>query len=147
MPFYAVAYAHVVRSEKADDVHHAMKLAFGIVDDDRMTVVQLPKVPRSMSQKAVVEMQRKLAVRHFHRTGNILGGWEKEPGIKNVHFTQCTMCKVPITTEPASKGVDDTCCLACQARLDTLTQEVVDKESIASLRRLLGIAEHRSPPM
>ncbi len=113
MPTYAVCYAHVLRYSKAADEKAAARDAFGVDLDNRITIARMPKSPKYMSHKAIVEFQRPLAKKHFHRTGNVLGGWEKEPGIHNVHWHQCPKCKKPIITEPASAGDDEQLCSMC----------------------------------
>lgn len=146
MPFYAVAYAHVCRYEKADDPAHAILLAFGVREaEDRATVRRLPKSPRSMSKKALREEQRLLAKRHFHRTGSVLGGWEREPGIQNVHWTQCPLCFKPITTEPASGEIDEALCQECEPKYMALPIAERNEMSTSKLREKLNIAKHRSP--
>ena len=113
MPFYEVAYGHVVRYSKASSESHASVDAFGMIDIQRMTVKSLPKNPAYMTVKLKRECQQKLALRHFRKTGSILSGWENEPGIKNVHWTRCPKCKIPVITEPAASGVDDRLCNMC----------------------------------
>lgn len=113
MPYFAVAYGHVIRYEKANTMTEAARLAFGVHDVSRTTVRQLPKSPRGLSHTAKLKECAALAVRHFAKTGSIVSGYENEPGIKNVHRTTCTACDRNILTEPASAGVDHTECLEC----------------------------------
>ena len=139
MPYFAVAYGHVIRYEKADRESEAARLAFGMVDTHRMTVRLLPKSPRCLTVAGSRVENEALAKRHFHRTGSIVSGYEKLPGIFNVHWTQCPLCRFPITTEPAAEGVDDRICSECEPKFATLSSEDQEALSIAETRRRLRI--------
>ncbi len=147
MKWYLVAYGHAMRAEKASSPQEAMKLAFGTVDDDRMTLAVTPGVPRNVSRKALGEIQVKLAKRHFARTGSILSGYEREPGIANVHWAECQLCRKPITTEPKSGGIDECCCVACDELLERMPEEEQEALSTAKIREKLGVTIHHSVPL
>lgn len=112
MPFFEVAYGHVVRYSKATDERDASFDAFGVFS--RTTVLKLSGNPKYMTMTAKRAAQRTLAIKHFRATGNILSGWETIPGIRNVHWTACVQCMKPILTEPKSKGEDNVICKECQ---------------------------------
>lgn len=135
--FYAVAYGHVIRYEKAGSEREAAKLAFGMVDVHQMTVRRLPKSLRSLSRAKRLAENQALAKRHFRRTGSVVAGYENEPGIKDVHWTRCPLCLTPITTEPASAGVDGTFCQSCEPKI--LAVPDWGSLSVAELRECIGL--------
>lgn len=92
MSYFAVCYGHACRYEKASSQDEAARLAFGVKFDGRMSIRQMPKSPKSMSHKAKMEVLAVLSVDHFKRTGNILQGWEKQPGIAGIHRNECPKC-------------------------------------------------------
>lgn len=72
MKYYAVCYGHVCRFEKASTAAEACRLAFGLVDTDRMTVRTLPVNPIQLSfikRKAFLEPLYK---RHKEKTGSVI---------------------------------------------------------------------------
>jgi hypothetical protein len=139
MAYYAVAYGHVIRYEQADQESEAARLAFGMVDTRRMTVRKLPKSPKYLSHAKLFAENQELAKRHFHKTGSTVSGFENLPGIKNVHWTQCPLCRFPITTEPAAGGLDDRICSECEPKYATLTEAEHVEMSISAIREKLGI--------
>ncbi len=138
MAYYAVCYGHAVRYSKASTPEEAAKDAYGVKLDGRITIKEM-RNPKSYSHKRHMEFLAPLAVKHFHRTGSILGGWEKEPGILNVHWTQCQLCRFPITTEPAAAGITEALCSECQLKYDSLSSEEQDQLSITKMREKLHI--------
>jgi len=96
-----------------------------------------------MSRKVLLEHYRRLAVQHFRRTGSISDGWEKEPGIANIHWTECVLCKGVILTEPKSKGFNNAICDECAPKYLTLTEEQKQELSIVAIREKLGIKMKR----
>lgn len=71
MKYFAVAYAHVIRWAKASSANEACKQAYGLVDTNRMTVVQTTN-PRYMRQKDKKEVLDALTERHFEKTGSVI---------------------------------------------------------------------------
>jgi bisphosphoglycerate-dependent phosphoglycerate mutase len=139
VPHYLVAYAHTVRCEKAATKQEATRMAFGVDYDNRVTVLECPRLPRNMTRAKLTELQEQLAVSHFRRTGSILQGYEKLPSIANVHWTQCQLCRRSILTEPKSAGIDDVLCQECQPKYDTLTEQEREELSTAQVRKKLFI--------
>ena len=142
---YMVAYGHVIHHAQEITAEQAMRSTFGIVDPREITLCLLPKAPHNMARRDLQEVERKLAVRHFHRTGSIVSGYGKEPGIHNIHWTRCLLCQIPITTQPAESGSDQDLCQSCQAKYDTLTEQEQEDLSIVQMRAKLAISIHSSP--
>lgn len=146
MKYYLVAYGHVVRSEKAADETTAMKLAYGLANPDRMTLTTVATKRQLQTVKVRTEIVRKLAVRHFHRTGAVVSGYEKEPGIANYKWYQCNICRKPISID--GKGNDQfdphtILCQECEEKYQAAGAPT-DK-SIVQLREALKIAVFHSP--
>jgi hypothetical protein len=70
MPFFCVAYGTTIRWEKAKSESEAAKLAYGLVDTNRMTVKQFPANPKYMPRKKIDAVQAELCKRHEEKTGN-----------------------------------------------------------------------------
>ncbi len=68
--YFAVCYAHVCRWEKAKTATEAARLAFGMVDPDRMTVREFPANPKYMPLKVRVPFLEALFARHKEKTGS-----------------------------------------------------------------------------
>ena len=139
MAYFAVAYGNAIRCEQAPTENAAVRLAFGVEKDHRSTVYRLPGSLKRMSRKVLLAHYRRLAIQHFRRTGSISDGWEKEPGIVNIHWTECVLCKGVILTEPKSKGFDNAICDECAPKYLTLTEAEVQELSIVAMREKLGI--------
>ena len=139
MAYFAVAYGNAIRCEQAPTEHAAVRLAFGVEKDHRSTVCRLPRSVKQMSRKVLLHHYRRLAVQHFRRTGSVSNGWEKEPGIANIHWTECQLCKGVILTEPKSKGFDSAICDECAPKYLTLSEIEKDDLSIVAMREKLGI--------
>ena len=145
--YYLVAYGHCIRCEQASFPDKAMMQAFGLVDNRYMTLVSTSKKPSAMSRSKLGALQSRLAVQHFHRTGSVIAGYEREPGIENVHWTTCQLCTVPIVTEPKAHGIDEVLCTECEAKLGTVPEAEQEQMSIAKLRNQLAIKLHCSNPV
>ena len=77
MKYFAAAYAHVCRTEKARSKKEAAQMAFGLVDAQRMTVMEYPSNPKYLPAYKKTAFIEQLAKRHHEKTGSILSGWEK----------------------------------------------------------------------
>lgn len=68
--YYAVCYAHVCRWEQAGSESEAARLAFGLVDAERMTVREFPGNPKYMPVYRRSAWLTELFQRHKEKTGN-----------------------------------------------------------------------------
>lgn len=71
--YFAVCYGHQCRWEKANNAREAARLAFGIVDSDRMTVRRFPANPKYTPLKTRTPWLNDLYARHEEKTGSKIG--------------------------------------------------------------------------
>jgi hypothetical protein len=95
MPFFAVAYGSSIRYSHAGTMKGAMKDTYGLVDGDRMSVMQLPKNPKYCPQKTLRPILQKLERQHKMKIALADG--------KASQFN-CDDCSFPIYITPGGGG-------------------------------------------